>query len=101
MWGLRLPFTSVARREVEAPVDTIRERLGEPTVTYAFPYGDVNETVVEYLRGKGVKLGVTVTPGGNAFFAPAPMLRRTMVYGADDIDVFRGKLVTALPVTRP
>ena len=63
------------RREVETPVDTIRERLGEPTVTYAFPYGDVNETVVEYLRGKGVKLGVTVTPGGNAFFAPPPMLR--------------------------
>jgi len=89
------------RREVEMPVDAIRERLGEPTVTYAFPYGDVNETVVEYLRGKGVKMGVTVTPGGNAFFAPPPMLRRTMVYGADDLDVFRGKLVTALPVARP
>ncbi|MBK6805221.1 MAG: protein kinase [Betaproteobacteria bacterium] len=89
------------RREIETPVDTIRERLGEPTVTYAFPYGDVNETVVEYLRGKGVKLGVTVTPGGNAFFAPPPMLRRTMVYGADDLDAFRGKLVTALPVARP
>jgi len=24
-----------------------------------------------------------------------------MVYGADDIDVFRSKLVTALPVARP
>ena len=89
------------KREVEAPVDVIRERLGEATVTYAYPYGDVNDVVVEYLRGKGVKLGVTVTPGGNAFFAPAPMLRRTMVYGADDIDVFRSKLVTALPVARP
>ena len=89
------------RREVETPVDTIRQRLDEPAVTYAFPYGDVNETVVEYLRGKGVKMGVTVTPGGNPFFAPPPMLRRTMVYGADDLDVFRGKLVTALPVARP
>ena len=89
------------RREVETPVDTIRQRLDEPAVTYAFPYGDVNETVVEYLRGKGVKMGVTVTPGGNPFCAPPPMLRRTMVYGADDLDVFRGKLVTALPVARP
>jgi hypothetical protein len=29
------------------------------------------------------------------------MLRRTMVYGADSLDVFRGKLVTSLPVARP
>lgn len=89
------------RREIEAPVDAIRDRLDEPTISYAFPYGDVNDTVVEFLRAKGIKMGVTVTPGGNAFFAPPPMLRRTMVYGADDLDTFRGKLVTALPVARP
>jgi peptidoglycan/xylan/chitin deacetylase (PgdA/CDA1 family) len=89
------------RREVDAPIDAIRDRLGEPTVSYAFPYGDVNDTVVEMLRAKNVKLGVTVTPGGNAFFAPPVMLRRSMVFGGDDLDVFRNKLVTALPVARP
>jgi len=89
------------RREVDAPIDAIRERLGEPTVSYAFPYGDVNDIVVEYLRAKNVKLGVTVTPGGNAFFAPPVMLRRSMIFGGDDLDVFKSKLVTALPVARP
>jgi len=89
------------RREVEAPVDAIRDRLGEPTVTFAFPYGDVNDVVVEALRAKGIKMGVTVTPGGNGFFAPAPMLRRTMIYGGDDMDVFRAKIVTSMPVARP
>jgi len=89
------------RREVDVPIEAIRERLGEPTLSYAFPYGDVNDIVVEYLRAKNVKLGVTVTPGGNAFFAPPVMLRRSMVFGGDDLDVFKSKLVTALPVARP
>jgi peptidoglycan/xylan/chitin deacetylase (PgdA/CDA1 family) len=89
------------RREVDAPIDAIRERLNESTLSYAFPYGDVNDTVVEFLRAKNVRLGVTVTPGGNAFFAPPVMLRRSMIFGGDDIDVFKNKLVTALPVSRP
>jgi peptidoglycan/xylan/chitin deacetylase (PgdA/CDA1 family) len=89
------------RREVDAPIDVIKERLNEPTVTYAYPYGDVNDTVVEFLKAKGVKMGVTVTPGGNGFFAPPPMLRRSMIFGNDDLDTFRAKLVTALPVARP
>jgi peptidoglycan/xylan/chitin deacetylase (PgdA/CDA1 family) len=89
------------RREIDVPIDTIRERLGEPTVSYAFPYGDVNDTVVEYLRAKNVRMGVTVTPGGNAFFAPPVMLRRTMIYGNDDLETFKAKLVTSLPVARP
>lgn len=89
------------RQEVETPIDVIRERLGEPTVSYAFPYGDVNETVVEFLKAKNVRMAVTVTPGGNAFFAPPVMLRRSMIFGGDDLDVFKSKLVTALPVARP
>jgi peptidoglycan/xylan/chitin deacetylase (PgdA/CDA1 family) len=88
------------RREVEGPVDVIKSQLGVPTVSYAFPYGDVNDVVVNELRNKGVKLGVTVTPGGNAFFAPPYMLRRTMIFGGDDLDTFRAKIVTSLPVGR-
>ena len=103
---LRLPDESEARyrertrREVEAPVEVIRAQLGHASLAYAFPYGDVNDTVVGELRSKGVKLGVTVTPGGNGFFAPPYMLRRTMIFGGDDLDAFRAKLVTTLPVSR-
>jgi peptidoglycan/xylan/chitin deacetylase (PgdA/CDA1 family) len=89
-----------ARREVEAPTDSIRTHLGTSSVAFAFPYGDVNETVTNELRAKGIKLGVTVTPGGNAFYAPPYMLRRTMIYGADDLDTFRAKLVTAVPLRK-
>ena len=88
------------RREVDAPVDAIRSQLGMSSIAYAFPYGDVNDVVVGELRSKGVKLGVTVTPGGNAFFAPPYMLRRTMIFGSDDMEAFRAKLVTAVAVSR-
>ena len=88
------------RREVDSPVDVIRSQLGVSSIAYAFPYGDVNDIVVGELRTKGVKLGVTVTPGGNAFFAPPYMLRRTMIFGSDDLEAFRAKLVTAIPVSR-
>jgi peptidoglycan/xylan/chitin deacetylase (PgdA/CDA1 family) len=90
-----------ARREIDAPVDAIRAQLGASSLAYAFPYGDVNETMVTALRARGVKLGVTVTSGGNAFYAPPFMLRRTMIFGGDDLEAFRAKLVTSVPVARP
>lgn len=85
------------RREVEGPIEALRANLGVKSAVYAFPYGDVNDAVVGELRARGVALGVTVTPGGNAFYAPPYMLRRTMVFGGDDLDAFRAKLVTAIP----
>jgi peptidoglycan/xylan/chitin deacetylase (PgdA/CDA1 family) len=89
------------RREIEGPIDSIRRELGARTLVYAFPYGDVNDVVAAELRARGVAMGVTVTPGGNAFFAPPRMLRRTMVFGGDDLDAFRGKVVTAIPFGKP
>jgi hypothetical protein len=62
--------------------------------SYAYPYGDVNEYVVELLAKQKVNHGVTVTPGGNAFYAYPFMLRRSMVFGNDDLDAFRAKLTT-------
>jgi peptidoglycan/xylan/chitin deacetylase (PgdA/CDA1 family) len=97
---LRLPGETDAkyreriRREVEAPVGVIRDRLGAASVTYAYPYGDVNDTVIAELARSNVRMGVTVTPGGNGFFAYPYTLRRTMVFGNEDLDAFKAKLAT-------
>ncbi len=97
---LKLPGESDAkyreriRREIDAPISAIQDRLALASISYAYPYGDVNETVTEQLASKDVRLGVTVTPGGNAFFSYPLMLRRTMVFGNEDLDVFKSKLVT-------
>jgi peptidoglycan/xylan/chitin deacetylase (PgdA/CDA1 family) len=86
------------RAEVDTPIRLIQDRLAVPSLAYAFPYGDVNETVVDLLKRQGVRVGLTVTPGGNAFFAYPYMLRRSMVFGGDSIDVFKSKLATFAPV---
>jgi peptidoglycan/xylan/chitin deacetylase (PgdA/CDA1 family) len=82
------------RAEVDTPIRLIQDRLAVPSLVYAFPYGDVNETLIDLLKRQGVRAGVTVTPGGNAFFAYPFMLRRSMVFGGDSIDVFKSKLAT-------
>ena len=89
------------RREIEVPVEAIRRELGARTQVFAFPYGDVNDVVAAELRSRGIEMGVTVTPGGNAFYAPPLMLRRTMIFGGDDLDAFRGKLVSSVPFGKP
>jgi peptidoglycan/xylan/chitin deacetylase (PgdA/CDA1 family) len=97
---LRLPDETDAkyrerlRREVDAPVDVIRDRLALASYAYAYPYGDVNDLAVDYLSRKGVSLGLTVTPGGNGFFAYQYMLRRTMIFGNEDLEAFKAKLQT-------
>jgi peptidoglycan/xylan/chitin deacetylase (PgdA/CDA1 family) len=80
--------------EIEAPIGLIRDRLGIVTITYAYPYGDVNETVLDLLTRKGIRLGATVTPGGNGFFAYPHMLRRSMIFGNEDLEAFKSKLAT-------
>ena len=82
------------RVEVDAPIRLIQDRLAVSSLVYAFPYGDANETVIELLKRQGVRAGATVTPGGNGFFAYPFMLRRSMVFGGDSIDVFKSKLAT-------
>jgi peptidoglycan/xylan/chitin deacetylase (PgdA/CDA1 family) len=103
--ALRLPEETEARyrerirREIDAPISAIQERLGIRSTAYAFPYGDVTDAVLDQLKRQGVRLSVTVTPGGNGFFAPPQMLRRTMIFGNDSLDVFKSKLVTSMPVS--
>ena len=88
------------RAEIDTPIRLIQERLAVPSLAFAFPYGDVNDTVVDLLKRDGVRLGVTVTPGGNGFYAYPFMLRRSMVFGGDGIDVFRSKLATFAQATQ-
>lgn len=97
---IRLPGESDAkyaeriRREVEAPVNAIRERLSLASFSFAYPYGDVNDMVADLLARQGVRVGVTVTPGGNGFFAYPYMVRRTMIFGTEELDDFKTKLAT-------
>jgi len=95
---LRLPQESEVqyrermRHEVDTPANAIEDRLTTKVNSFAYPYGDTNDVVVQRLVQRGVGIGVTVTPGGNGFFANPYMLRRTMVFGDDDMTTFASKL---------
>ena len=83
------------RLETELPSKAIQERLSLGTYVFAYPYGDTNEHVMDRLARQGVQLGFTVTPGGNGFFAYPYMLRRTMIYGDDNLETFKSKLAVS------
>jgi len=82
------------RKEVDVPINVIKDRLAASTFSYAYPYGDVNDTIVDLLGRQNVQYGVTVTAGGNGFFSHKYMLRRTMIYGTEDLEQFKSKLAT-------
>lgn len=67
----------------------------------AYPYGDANEAVIETMPGAGYELGLTVQPGGNPFYAPPLLLRRTMIFGDHTLDDFKARLVSRQATGRP
>lgn len=82
-------------QEIRVPRELLQQRLPTPVQHYAYPFGDANEQVLELLARQHYQLAVTVTPGGNPFFAQPLMLRRTMVFGDYDMEAFRARLQTS------
>jgi peptidoglycan/xylan/chitin deacetylase (PgdA/CDA1 family) len=78
--------------ELRVPREAIERNLGRKVTQYAFPYGAANPVVLERLAQTGHQLGLTVNPGGNAFFAHPLMLRRTMIFGGASMESFRSAL---------
>ena len=87
--------------EVRTPRELLERRLPVHVRHYAFPYGDANDAVLEALARQQYQLGVTVNPGGNAFYAQPLMLHRTMIFGDLSLEGFKAKLQTSRPIARP
>lgn len=84
--------------ETRVPREVLEKRLPVQVEHYAYPYGDANEAVLDALNRHQYKLAVTVTPGGNGFFAQPLMLKRTMIFGDHDLEAFKAKLQISRPV---
>lgn len=87
--------------ELRQPRLLIEKNLGAAgarVTQYAYPYGDANEIVLNAMRRDGGwALGLTVDPGGNPFYAAPLLLKRTMVYGDQDLDEFRARVQMRAP----
>lgn len=78
--------------EVRIASDAIRRNLQVRADYFAYPLGDANQAVLDTLKRADFKLGLTVNPGGNAFFAHPFLMRRTMVFGEYDLAAFEATL---------
>ena len=78
--------------EAATPQDIIQRKLHVNVSSYAYPYGDANGIMLEQLTKSNYRMGLTVDPGGNAFFTPPLLLRRTMILGDQDLEAFKAQL---------
>jgi len=87
--------------EARVPREILERRLSTLVRHYALPYGDANELVLDVLARQRYQLAVTVNPGGNPFFAQPLMLRRTMIFGDQDLEAFKSRLQTSRSFALP
>ena len=76
---------AVSKREIE-------QHVPYEVTSFCYPAGLYGAREVEFVREAGYAAAVTTNPGVNAGGGDLLELRRTLVYGADDMRVFRGKL---------
>ncbi len=87
-------YHSRIEAEITVPSATIKSHLKEPLHTFAYPYGDSNQDVIDNVKAHRFILGVTVEPGTNPSFTFPYMLRRNMIFGDDTLDDFKAALDT-------
>lgn len=85
-------YAARVQTELRVPREVIERNVPGKVTHHAFPFGDANQVVLERLVQTGHELGLTVNPGGNAFFAYPLMLRRTMIFGGASMESFRSAL---------
>jgi peptidoglycan/xylan/chitin deacetylase (PgdA/CDA1 family) len=88
--------------ELHEPIQVLSRRLPGAVIEHlAYPYGNADRTVVRAAADAGYTLGLTVSAGGNPFFAHPLLLRRTMIYGDQDLAAFRARLQSERPWPNP
>ena len=83
------------RLETEVPSKAIQERLSLGTYVFAYPYGDTNEHVIDRLARQGAAARVDGDAGRKRLFGYPYMLRRTMIYGDDNLETFKSNLAVS------
>lgn len=84
----RLPTEIEIVREVVGSRDRLEERYRRPVPTFAYPYGDYNETVARVVEDAGFRLAVTIAPISTGPFA----LGRLGVFGDEPFEIFVEKV---------
>ena len=85
-----------SRQEIVASKLEIERHVPYALTSFCYPAGLYGPREVEFVREAGYAAAVTTNPGVNAGGGDLLQLRRTLIYGADDLATFRAKLGGAL-----
>lgn len=81
-----------ARREIEDSKKLIEDRIRARVNHFAYPYGDMNESIVNMVEEAGYKTACSARSGFNSKNIYLTKLRRIEIYGTDSIWQFAIKL---------
>ena len=93
-----LPQVDAARSrdEIVESKREIEQHVPYALTSFCYPAGLYGPREVEFVREAGYAAALTTNPGVNAGEGDLLQLRRTLIYGADDLAAFRAKLGGAL-----
>jgi peptidoglycan/xylan/chitin deacetylase (PgdA/CDA1 family)/phage tail protein X len=92
------------RDELRQPRLLLERQLADAGVRvrqFAYPYGAVNDAVLDALNAEPYTLAYTVRAGSNPFYAAPRQLRRTMIFGDHTLEDFIARLQPLRSVERP
>jgi len=86
-------YSARVQRELFESKKIIDEKLGQETISLAFPYGEYNQRILFLSERAGYKAGVSVKSGANPFFSDPLALKREQLV-AKDMKGFVSRLKT-------
>ncbi|MHA2040129.1 MAG: polysaccharide deacetylase family protein, partial [Promethearchaeota archaeon] len=81
-----------AVEEIGSSKKILEDKTGAPVDSFAYPYGDMNEDIIDIVEKSGYKTACTVQPGFNTDKDNMLMLKRVDIYGTDTLWQFAAKL---------
>src|SRR3989338_1998883 len=69
-----------ARREIEQSKFEIEKRLGTPIISFAYPYGKLNEELKGIVKGAGFHFGIASDSGPRRFWNDPFEVRRIQIF---------------------
>ena len=86
-------FAQRVFQELDGSKRILDQKIGQDTYILAYPFGYYDRRVMEMARRAGYKMALSVTRGGNPFFANTLSLKRDQIL-ARDMATFKSRLKT-------
>ena len=86
-----IPFEQ-AKEEITKSTQYLEEKLGEKLVCFAYPYGDLNEQVKEFVRNSSYSFAVATDSGDLSFSEDLFQIRRIGIFPTNNMLSFKRKV---------